>query len=65
MTTRKKITIRYVLREKITVQYTIVDRIQDCVIGISPTYEDAKVLIKILNKKKDKKINNLIKESLL
>lgn len=65
MAIRKKIVIRYVLREKHTVQYAIVDRIQDCVIGISPTYEDAKVLVKILNKKKNKKIHKLIKESLL
>lgn len=51
-TPRKKIAIRYVIREKVTIQYTIFDRIQDCVISVSPTHEDAQVLIKILNSKR-------------
>ena len=50
MNTKNKITMRYKIDEHIEVKYRIIDRTTDNVIGISPTYEDAKVLVKILNK---------------
>lgn len=50
MNTKKKITIRYKIDEHIEVKYRILDRFTDNVIALSPTYEDAKVLIKILNR---------------
>ena len=50
MNTKKKIVERYKIDEHIEVKYRIIDRTTDNVIALSPTYEDAKVLIKILNK---------------
>ena len=50
MNKKNKITMRYKIDEYIKVKYRIIDRTTDNVIAISPTYEDAKVLIKILNK---------------
>ena len=51
MNTKKKIAIRYKISEYTEVKYRIIDRTTDSIVAISPTYEDAKVLIKILNKK--------------
>ena len=50
MNTKKKIVIQYKIETCIKIQYRIIDRTTGSIIGGSPTYEDAKVLVKILNK---------------
>ena len=50
MNTKKKIVERYKTNIHTEIKHVIIDRLTDNVIAISPTYEDAKVLIKILNR---------------
>ena len=50
MNTKKKIVERYKTVIHTETKYIIIDRTTDDIVAISPTYEDAKILIKILNK---------------
>lgn len=50
MNTKKKITIRYKYGTQTNIQHVVIDRTIDRIIGIIPTYEEAHILVKILNR---------------
>ena len=46
----KKIINRYKYKIKMIKQHVVIDSVTDTLIGISPTFENAQVLVKLLNK---------------